>query len=251
MIRAETIRYDAHMEHRTLPRRGFPCWIKSALLLVVCLIVWGGMHTYHNYRATEQAIQSASNLRDIGDALNLYAHDHNGHYPDRLSDLLAESDLGPEMFIVPWGAATPAPGKTWQERAREMDAGGHCSYGYLGAGRTRKNLIDDMVLMYEADGKNPCGFVFCLYGDGHGDADSASDAIAAIVRTLKATPSTQPATLSAIASNSLQSRTYSKRRGNTNNPSITPFPQMKNEARLQSAAISGIPTPEFQPNNRS
>ncbi len=177
-------------------RRGLACWVKSVLLLLACLIVWGAVFTYHRTQATAQVIQSGENLRDIGCALFVYADRHNGNYPDRLSDLLADQEIPPERFIVPWGSATPASGKTPQGRAAQMDAGGHCSYGYLGAGRTEKDLTAGMVLMYEADGKNPGGFVYCLFGDGHGEVLQATDAIAAIVGTLKAAPSTRPATTS-------------------------------------------------------
>jgi len=184
------------MEPVTPSRRGLPCSVKCGLFLLVGLIVYGGVWVYHRFKATSQAVHSAENLREIEGALLIYANDHGGHYPDRLSALLLSSDVDPKLFVVDWGSATPAGGSTPQARAAQMDAGGHCSYGYLGAGRTEADMNAETVMMYEADGVNPGGFVYLLYGDGHGSSESVSVAIADIVKTLKAAPpTTSPASV--------------------------------------------------------
>ena len=51
-------------------------------------------------------------------------------------------------------------------------------------------MTEEMVLLYEADGTNPNGFILCLMGDGHIEPMKATDAIKAIVKTLKAGPPT-------------------------------------------------------------
>lgn len=163
------------------PRRIRMEGLKWIALGVVCLIVWGVMRGYH----TAQAVHSATNMRDIGLALFVYAHDHAGRYPDNFGELLVDQpELKSDLFIAPWGSATPATGATPQERAAQMTAGGHCSYGYLGAGRTDNDTSPADVMAYEADGTNPIGGVFCLFGDGHGESLSTADAIQAIIATV-------------------------------------------------------------------
>lgn len=73
--------------------------------------------------------------------------------------------MPPEFFVVPWGSATPPTGPTPQASAAQMALGGHCSYGYLGAGRSEKDVTPNTVLIYEADGANSCGFITCGFGD--------------------------------------------------------------------------------------
>jgi prepilin-type processing-associated H-X9-DG protein len=171
-------------------------------VVCACVFVWFIVSSARRMYGTKQAIESALNLRELGGSLLRYTNDHSGHYPDRLSDLLrGGEDIAPDMFIVGWGSATPAPGKTLNERADQMDAGGHCSYAYLGAGLTVKDVTPDMVLMYEADGNNPADSqINCLFGDGHAEILSAPQAIEAIIKTVRQIDrlsTTQPTTQNA------------------------------------------------------
>ncbi|HEX3358351.1 MAG TPA: hypothetical protein VHS31_15365 [Tepidisphaeraceae bacterium] len=143
-------------------------------------------------------VESALNMREIGGSLLRYANDHAGHYPNQLSDLLRYGeDIPSDWFVVEWGSATPASGQTLNERADQMDAGGHCSYAYLAPGRMEKDVPLDSVLMYEDDGVGPSGGINCLFGDGHAEVLTISQAINAIIRTVRESdrlPTTAPST---------------------------------------------------------
>ena len=76
---------------------------------------------------TSHAVQSASNLRELGGSLLRYANDHGGQYPDRIGDLILGGYADPKWLIVPWGSASVADGKTPQAQADQINAGGHCS----------------------------------------------------------------------------------------------------------------------------
>jgi hypothetical protein len=165
-------------------------WIGLAFLAAV---IWMG----YRARQISQAVQSGSNLRVLSGSLLAYANNHAGHYPDHLGDLFIDDPtLRPELFVVPWGLATPVIGSTPKERAERLQYG-HCSYVYLGAGRTEKDLANEDVLMFEADGLSPTGGIYCLYGDGHGEVDTAADAIQSIIATVTRAnhPATIPTTL--------------------------------------------------------
>jgi len=166
---------------------------KWAGLAVLAAAVWLSYRAY----GIAQAVHSGSNLRELGGALYVYANDHAGHYPDHLGDLLIDDPtLRPELFVVPWGLATPVGSGTPKERAEQLQYG-HCSYVYLGAGRTVKDIGAEDVLMFEADGLSPTGGIYCLYGDGHGEVDTAADAIQSIIATVTRAnhPTTVPTTV--------------------------------------------------------
>jgi hypothetical protein len=100
------------------------CWPRFILLLLLIALIGFVVKGYCNYKATIQAVRSAENLRELGGSLLVYANDHPGNYPSRLSDLVRpEPDIPPEFFIVQWGSATPATSTTPEGRAAEMDAG--------------------------------------------------------------------------------------------------------------------------------
>ena len=171
-------------------RRKWPCAVKMALVLFVCILISVATIFARRMYGTIQAFTSGDNVREISQALAVYAHSHGGHYPDRLGDLFRAHDdieIAPAKFIVPWGTATPATGATPEQRADQIDAGGHCSYAYLGAGRTEQDITPDTLLMYEADGTNPVGGIYCLFGDGHGEIYTVPQAIDAIVKSVRET----------------------------------------------------------------
>lgn len=151
---------------------------------------FGGARFYLRIHHTLQAVKAAENLRELAPAFLMYANAHDGRLPEHLGDVLEFTDCTPEVLIVEWGSATPATKSASQSLAPQIDAGGHSSYVYLGAGHMYEELGAEQVLMYEADGTNPIGKVLCMFGDGHIEATTAAEAMAGIVRTLKSTPAT-------------------------------------------------------------
>jgi prepilin-type processing-associated H-X9-DG protein len=167
-------------------------------LAIAAAVIAEGIRVGNRAYRVRQSVQSASNLRELGVALAMYANDHSGHYPDHLDRLFVEdTGLRPEFFVVPWGASTPAGGATPQEWSARFADGGHCSYAYLVADRTVGDIAADDVLMYEADGSNPAGGINCLFGDGHIESMPIADAIKSIIRTV--TRANHPATLPTTA----------------------------------------------------
>ena len=121
------------------------------------------------YRGRERAnrVKCASNLRQIGQAVLLYAHANSGHYPDSLARVLLSEDVSSEMFICPSSNSERAPGTTPQEQARHLHPGrGHCDYVYFGRGLrdpvpATYPVACEPLINHNAHGMN------ILFGDGH------------------------------------------------------------------------------------
>jgi prepilin-type processing-associated H-X9-DG protein len=115
---------------------------------------------------TAPRVKSASNLRQIGQAILLYSEDFSGQYPDTFQSLLMNEDITSIVFVSPMRSETPAEGTTTRQIADELDAGGHVSYVYLGRGLTAHTVTPNMVVAYEMPASaNGGGNV--LFGDGH------------------------------------------------------------------------------------
>ena len=103
-------------------------------------------------RAREQAnrIKCASNMRQIGQALNMYAAANGGQFPPDLPTLLATSPgmgLGPAEFVCPSSQDSSAPGATPAVQAANLTKGGHLSYVYVPGLTTRSPA--GTVILYE------------------------------------------------------------------------------------------------------
>ena len=119
-------------------------------------------------RAREQArrVQCAANMRQLGQAMFVYAIGNSGQFPDTLDKVLPFAGAG--VFVCPSCNHTPAPGNTPQAQAANLYAGGHLSYVYVGAGlNTNGPTVNapTTVVLYEpltnhGDGSN------VLYADG-------------------------------------------------------------------------------------
>ena len=102
-------------------------------------------------RAREQAnrIKCASNMRQIGQALHMYAASNGGQFPPDLPTLLAAPGLGVDSatFVCPSSHDTAAPGGTPAAQAGNLTKGGHLSYVYVPGLTTR--APGNTVLLYE------------------------------------------------------------------------------------------------------
>jgi prepilin-type processing-associated H-X9-DG protein len=120
------------------------------------------------YRSTgERAnrVRCSANLKTIGLALNLYADDNGGRYPDDFRPLVLKIDLNPECCVCPSSFEERAPGQTQQEISENLLKEHYCSYVYLGKGLSRP-VAADRVVAYEQL-KNHVEGMNVLYGDGH------------------------------------------------------------------------------------
>jgi prepilin-type processing-associated H-X9-DG protein len=116
-------------------------------------------------RAREQAnrVKSASNLRQMGMAVQMHANENKGRFPDDIADLLKQ-DLSAEVFgnprnqgVSPPAGASPEQLAQWVRESSE--------YVYKGKGKNFR-MTSEEVLAYEkpeglTDGIN------ILFGDGH------------------------------------------------------------------------------------
>ena len=145
------------------------CVLGIGLFLCVCL---SSILIPSLGRAREQAnrVKCASNLRQIGQAAQLFANDHNGNFPDTFEQLLTHADLTGEVFVCPSSNDNPAPGADGRTRATNLGKGGHLSYVYVGKGLgvvTGPGATGKAVLAYEPPSNHANGGINVLFSDGH------------------------------------------------------------------------------------
>lgn len=122
-------------------------------------------------RANENArrVQCASNLQQLGVALNAYAATHR-QYPDTLERLLTAGLIQPSILVCPASGDTPAPGSSPQVQIANLRLGGHLSYFYTGAGLGPSAIgSPTQILLYEPlshHGPGPQGGINVLYANG-------------------------------------------------------------------------------------
>ena len=145
------------------------CLLGIGLFLCVCLssILLPSLN-----RAREQAqrVKCASNLRQIGQAAQLFANDHNGNFPDTAEQLLTHADLTSEVFVCPSSNDNPAPGADSKAQANNLSKGGHLSYVYVGKGLSvlsGPGATGKAVLAYEPPSNHAGGGINVLFSDGH------------------------------------------------------------------------------------
>jgi prepilin-type processing-associated H-X9-DG protein len=139
--------------------------VGGALLLVLLLVI---VLLPPLSRAREQAnrVKCASNMRQLGQAMFIYASVNGGAFPDKVDRLL--SYVGSGTFVCPSCDDSHAPGQTPQIQASNLYAGGHLSYVYVGAGlstTTGAGTNSTTVVMYEPLTNHKEG-VNVLYADG-------------------------------------------------------------------------------------
>src|SRR5690349_21549955 len=104
------------------PRPILRWWIVPATLLFAAIAFHLLMSPSRSRDFDAYHVQCASNLRQIGLGILLYANTHNGHFPDSFSDLLADPaiDLTPEVFVCPNSHETSACAPTTQQWAARL-----------------------------------------------------------------------------------------------------------------------------------
>jgi len=164
----------------------------AVLILLLVLVLLPPLN-----RAREQAnrVKCASNLRQLGQAMFIYASVNGGQFPDRIDRLL--SFAGSNVFVCPSCDDTPAPGQTPQIQASNLYARGHLSYVYVGAGLTTSSRganAPTTPVLYEPLTNHGDG-INVLYADGS-VAFLPKGAAQTLIASFAATsqPATQPAT---------------------------------------------------------
>jgi len=114
-------------------------------------------------RETANRVKCAANLKQIGNALMLFAQEHDGKYPDQLSELVATEDLTPNVFVCPSGTAESSTASTPAEIATDLAKPEHNSFIYLkqNLGKADQAIVCESLKDHDEDGMN------ILYGDFH------------------------------------------------------------------------------------
>jgi prepilin-type processing-associated H-X9-DG protein len=173
-------------------------WMVAALsvggaALLVLLLVLALLPPLNRAREQSRRVQCASNMRQIGQAMFIYASVNGGQLPDRLDRLLPFA--GSNVFVCPSSHDSPAPGSSPGAQAANLYAGGHLSYVYVGAGMTTNFANTNpatTVVLYEPLINHQDG-VNVLYADGS-VVFLPRGAAQTMIATLQAAAATQPAT---------------------------------------------------------
>lgn len=150
-----------------------------SIIAIPCLVLLLGLSAYFlmppsiGSHPTSPRGRSASNLREIGQAILLYSNDHNGKYPDTFQDILLNEDITSDVFVSPLRNETPAVGPTTQAVADQLIAGGHLSYVYLGRGLSTITANPDTIVAYELPIDSSSGGNV-LFGDLHVEFEDAT-----------------------------------------------------------------------------
>jgi prepilin-type processing-associated H-X9-DG protein len=147
-------------------RRPWPLWAVAVLALGTPLAIAVLLPSLSRTRGHSPRVRCASNLRQIGQGVEMYANEHRWAFPPDFATLLLTEDLTSDVFICLATGDERAQGATTQAVAANLTAAaGHVSYVYTGQGLTL-NSPPNAVVAYEPlsnhrDGMN------VLFVDGH------------------------------------------------------------------------------------
>ena len=144
-------------------------WIILAGLAGVFAVEWfASTHSLIKTRAAHNREKCGSNLKQIDQALRVYANAHQGRLPDTLGQLM-EVGVSSMIFVCPASNDEAAVvGTTTQESIDHVEMRGHLSYIYLGKGMSNTGRAD-VALAYEpiADHSYAHAGMNVLFEDGH------------------------------------------------------------------------------------
>jgi hypothetical protein len=152
------------------------------------------------HRAREAARRStcASNLMQIGLALQRYTSANGGRFPDSLDVLVLDGSLPVELLVCPSSKDTVAPGTSPREQVAGLAKGGHQSYAYVGKGM--RMAPGKRVVAYEALSDHENEGVNVLFSDTSVQFLTRSAAMTAIPQLAAPTSSPSPTTTPAAGS---------------------------------------------------
>ena len=141
-------------------------WTVAGLLIALVLAVALALPAIGRPRPSANVIKCASNLRQIGQAMLLYANDNGGAYPDEFDALIETQDITPAVFICPACTDTRATGATTRQVLTNLHAGRHLSYVYCGKGLTAAAPAAAILAFDASTWHDPNGKVDGFPGDG-------------------------------------------------------------------------------------
>ena len=131
-------------------------------------------------RQAANQVKCASNMRQIGLAMLMYANAHNNEFPGQLADLAKDPSAPPaNTYVCPDDKRTAPSGASTSQTIVDLNSGNHCSYIYVGTGIST-TAASDTVLMYEDVALQHRFEVNVLFADGHVERESVSAVQSAI-----------------------------------------------------------------------
>jgi prepilin-type processing-associated H-X9-DG protein len=114
-------------------------------------------------RMTANMVKSGSNLRQIGQAMFLYANENKGKFPRTMGELLLTQDITIDVFVNPQTRTRAPREKNKEEQA--LWVSNDSDYEYLGAGKNEQTGAN-VILAHEKIRPKARG-INMLFGDGH------------------------------------------------------------------------------------
>jgi hypothetical protein len=113
-------------------------------------------------RAREMAnrIKCQSNLSLIGKSIHLYTNENQGAFPPDLATLARTQEVEAVYFVCPSSDHAAAADHT------SIESGGHCSYVYLGKGKTYNTRGWDGIVAFEDGDHHQGEGMHVLWTDG-------------------------------------------------------------------------------------
>jgi hypothetical protein len=167
----------------SLAKRWRPHWTMAAILLIVVMFsagiaVAGIAHQtmwlarspgpWFATRGREQAnrVKCSANMKMIALAIQQYAADHDGWFPDTLATLVRQGELTSSMFICPSSNDNASDAADINEIARQIDEDARtCSYVYLGEGMRLTSPASTPVLV-DRESNHNFQVVNVMFADG-------------------------------------------------------------------------------------
>lgn len=170
------------------PRKGPKTWVIALIAIGVGLSLVGtcAVNVLNKIRGEVLKVHCEMNLKSIHTAMNHYANEHQGQYPESLEQLAQSA--GPTLlrsFACYATADTPAP------TLDKLHEGGHLSYIYHGKGKLAANFGENDVLVYEPLSNHRGAGANVLFGDGHVEFLTPANLAEYLARPATA-PSTMP-----------------------------------------------------------
>jgi prepilin-type processing-associated H-X9-DG protein len=154
---------------RSMGWRAIVAWCVGGVLVSV-LAAFLLIPTLGRARESAKRVQCASRLRQIGQAVFIYANDHAGFLPPDLIALYRHADITPELFTCPSSDIWKAQGATQVQIVTSLLSGDHLSYAWTGSGLTSAAPADvilafDLELHVPKDNATTTG-MNVLFADG-------------------------------------------------------------------------------------
>ena len=149
--------------HRTRATIAF--WVGVAQLGLVAVLA---LLPRQGTRESMLRVHCASNLRQIGQGIQMYASQYGGLFPPSFDAMLSTQDLTSDVFVCRSSTHERADGPTPEAAVAKFraDPNLHCSYVYTGVGLTNATATPKHVLAYEHATNHHRHGMNVLYGDG-------------------------------------------------------------------------------------